>query len=216
MTSAAPSVRYDVVKRVIDVAVSLCALAVTAPVQAVIALLVLRDVGRPVLFRQVRPGRAGEPFTLNKFRTMRSPQTDGSSSDDATRLTDFGRVLRSTSLDELPSLWNVLRGDMSLVGPRPLLMQYLPLYSEDQARRHEVRPGLTGLAQVNGRNLASWPDRLRLDVEYVERRSSRLDLWIALRTVRAVLAREGVSSATSETMDAFEGNNAPRAAADRG
>ncbi len=197
---------YDVPKRAIDVVVSAVALVLTAPLQAVVAILVARDLGRPVLFRQVRPGKDGAPFTLVKFRSMRSAPPDASPEQDAERLTPFGRLLRSTSLDELPSLWNILRGDMSLVGPRPLLMDYLPLYTPRQARRHEVRPGLTGLAQVRGRNTVAWDDRFELDVDYVERRSLRLDLTVIAETVRTVLRREGVSSDTSATMEPFRGS----------
>jgi lipopolysaccharide/colanic/teichoic acid biosynthesis glycosyltransferase len=154
-----------------------------------------------VLFRQVRPGLAGQPFELVKFRTMRS----GTGSD-AERLTSLGRFLRSTSLDELPELWNVLRGDMSLVGPRPLLVEYLDLYSPRQARRHEVRPGITGLAQVAGRNLVGWDERFELDVEYVERRSLGLDLRILWRTAVAVVRREGVTAEGEATMPPFRGS----------
>lgn len=197
---------YDRFKRGIDVVVGVAALIASAPIQAIVAGLVLRDVGRPVLFRQERPGRDGVPFQLLKFRTMRSAPEGTPVSQDAQRLTTFGRFLRSTSLDELPSLWNIVRGDMSLVGPRPLLMDYLPLYDERQARRHEVRPGLTGLAQVGGRNLVSWEERFELDVDYVERRSLRLDLGVLAATVRTVLRREGVSSGTSVTMEPFRGS----------
>jgi lipopolysaccharide/colanic/teichoic acid biosynthesis glycosyltransferase len=154
-----------------------------------------------VLFRQVRPGRHGELFTILKFRTMR----DGPGAD-AERLTSLGRWLRATSLDELPELWNVLRGDMSLVGPRPLLVEYLPLYSPRQSRRHEVRPGLTGLAQVAGRNLVDWEERFELDVEYVDTRSLALDLRIIGQTVAAVLRREGISGEGEATMSPFRGS----------
>jgi lipopolysaccharide/colanic/teichoic acid biosynthesis glycosyltransferase len=197
---------YDRTKRLLDVVVAGTALVASAPVQAVIAVLVARDLGRPVLFRQERPGKDGKPFTMVKFRSMKAAPEGTSPLHDAERLTRFGRLLRSTSLDELPSLWNVVRGDMSLVGPRPLLMQYLPLYSAGQARRHEVRPGLTGLAQVRGRNLLSWEDRFALDVEYVENRSLRLDLRIIRETLAAVVSRRGVSSGTSETMEPFAGS----------
>jgi lipopolysaccharide/colanic/teichoic acid biosynthesis glycosyltransferase len=200
---------YDSVKRGLDIVGSAAGLVVSAPVQAVLALLVARDLGRPVLFRQERPGLNGEPFTLLKFRTMHAPDRARGSTDDAARLTRLGRALRATSLDELPSLWNVLRGDMSFVGPRPLLTEYLPLYSPEQRRRHDVRPGLTGLAQVSGRNLQSWQDRFRSDLEYVERRSFVLDLRILLRTIEVVIRREGVSSESSVTMEAFRGNDAP-------
>ena len=162
---------YDVVKRGLDVTVSAVGLVLSAPVQLVTAGVVLAAHGRPVLFRQARPGKDGIVFELVKFRTMRHP--DATHVTDADRLTSVGRFLRSTSLDELPTLWNVLKGDMSLVGPRPLLVEYLPRYSPEQARRHEVRPGVTGLAQVSGRNGVAWEDKFALDVEYVDRRSLR-------------------------------------------
>jgi lipopolysaccharide/colanic/teichoic acid biosynthesis glycosyltransferase len=188
-------------KRVLDIVGATVGLTVAALPMAVIAVIVRLTMGSPVLFRQVRPGLHGEPFTIVKFRTMR-----GGEGTDAERLTRTGRLLRSTSLDELPELWNVLRGDMSLVGPRPLLMPYLDLYSERQARRHEVRPGLTGLAQVEGRNLLSWPDRLELDVRYVETRSFALDLRIMARTALAVLRRKGISAEHEVTMTPFRGD----------
>lgn len=202
---ARTSVPYDKVKRGLDVLVAGAALVATAPLQAAVAAVVYRDVGRPVLFRQARPGRGGEVFELRKFRTMRSA-TGRPGETDADRLTPVGRFLRASSLDELPSLWNIVRGDMSIVGPRPLLVSYLDRYTPEQARRHEVRPGLTGLAQVEGRNLVAWPERLALDVEYVDTRSLRLDLRILVRTVALVLRRTGVSSGTSETMEEFTGS----------
>lgn len=205
MSASPHQVGYDRLKRLIDITVAGTAMLATAPLQAVVAALVAKDLGRPVLFRQERPGLGGRPFTILKFRSMRAGDGEVTPESDAARLTPLGRLLRSTSLDELPSLWNVVHGDMSLVGPRPLLMQYLPLYSEEQARRHHVRPGLTGLAQVRGRNLVSWEDRFALDVEYVERRSLRLDLRILAETVTAVVGRRGVSSATSATMEPFTG-----------
>lgn len=195
--------RYDVVKRGIDIVVSAVGLVVSAPVQAVTAAVVWKAHGRPVLFRQERPGRDGMPFELVKFRTMLTPGPGRQT--DAERLTRVGQVLRSTSLDELPTLWNVLKGDMSLVGPRPLLMQYLPLYTPRQARRHEVRPGVTGLAQARGRNALSWKEKFELDVEYVDRRSLRLDLQILAETVRSVLRRDGVSHEGHVTMAEFTG-----------
>lgn len=191
-------------KRCLDVTVSAIGIVVTAPVQVVTAAVVLWAHGRPALFRQARPGRDGVVFELVKFRTMRHP--DATHVTDAERLTSVGRVLRSTSLDELPTLWNVLRGDMSLVGPRPLLVEYLPRYSPEQARRHEVRPGITGLAQVSGRNGLSWEEKLALDVEYVDRRSLRLDLAILASTVRSVLMRQGISGEGEATMSVFMGN----------
>ena len=193
-------------KRVADVAVAGPLLVVTAPVQAAVAVAVAGRLGRPVLFRQRRPGRDGVPFTILKFRTMRPFDAAVGHLDDASRLASLGRFLRATSLDELPTLVNVLRGDMSLVGPRPLLMAYLPRYSPTQARRHEVRPGLTGLAQVSGRNAVGWDERLALDVEYVDTRSLRLDLVILARTVAAVVRREGISADGEATMPEFLGS----------
>lgn len=197
---------YDAAKRIIDVAVSATALVVTAPLQLAIAGAVLVADGRPVLFRQRRPGKDGVVFELVKFRTMRHP--DAARVTDAARLTRLGRFLRATSLDELPSLWNVVVGDMSLVGPRPLLEQYLSRYTPEQARRHEVRPGITGLAQVAGRNALSWEERLALDVEYVERRGFWLDAWIFARTVAVVLRRTGISAEGEATMAEFPGSPA--------
>ncbi|MFN4359200.1 MAG: sugar transferase [Hylemonella sp.] len=169
--------------------------------------LVRCKLGSPVLFRQVRPGLHGRPFVMVKFRTMTDERgADGELLPDAQRLTSFGRFLRATSLDELPELWNVLRGEMSLVGPRPLLMEYLPLYSPEQARRHEVRPGITGWAQVNGRNALSWDDRFKLDIWYVDHRSLWLDLRILWLTVRKVIVREGISAQGEATMPRFTGN----------
>ncbi len=198
--------RYDATKRALDVTVSAVGLVVSAPVQVVTAGVVLVAHGRPVLFRQARPGRDGVVFELVKFRTMRHP--DATHVTDAERLTSVGRFLRSTSLDELPTLWNVLKGDMSLVGPRPLLVEYLPRYSPEQARRHEVRPGVTGLAQVSGRNGLGWEDKFALDVEYVDRRSWRLDVEILARTVRSVLRRQGISGGGEATMSVFMGSDA--------
>ena len=206
--------RYDVVKRGIDVTVSAVGLVLSAPVQLVTAGVVLAAHGRPVLFRQARPGRDGELFELVKFRTMR--HADAMHVTDAERLTSVGRFLRSTSLDELPTLWNVLKGDMSLVGPRPLLVEYLPRYSPEQARRHEVRPGVTGLAQVSGRNALGWEEKFRLDVEYVDSRSLALDLRILGRTVSSVLARHGISGEGEATMSVFTGSPAGEVRGDAG
>jgi sugar transferase EpsL len=195
-------------KRLIDVSVSALLLVLLAPVMAIVAAGVLIDVGTPVLFRQVRPGLAGRPFTIAKFRTMRGARSGEAGMDsDEQRLTRFGRWLRASSLDELPELWNVLRGHMSLVGPRPLLMRYLPLYSPEQMRRHEVRPGLTGWAQVNGRNALSWDDKFKLDVWYVDNWSLALDLRILLLTAAAVFRREGISYENSATMPEFRGSD---------
>lgn len=188
-------------KRSLDATVAAVALVATSPVMALTAVTIRLTMGSPVTFKQVRPGLNGEPFTVCKFRTMR--HGDGS---DAERLTTAGRVIRSTSLDELPQLWNVLTGDMSLVGPRPLLMQYLPLYSHRQASRHQVRPGITGLAQVNGRNAISWDDRLELDAQYVEQQSLLLDVRIIVKTIRQVLQRSGISAEGEATMAPFTGS----------
>jgi lipopolysaccharide/colanic/teichoic acid biosynthesis glycosyltransferase len=190
------------VKRGIDIAGACIGLALGALPMAVVAIAVRISMGRPVLFKQVRPGLGGEPFTLVKFRTMRTGEGT-----DAERLTRVGAVLRATSLDELPEFWNVLRGDMSLVGPRPLLMQYLPLYSETQARRHEVRPGLTGLAQVEGRNLVNWQQRLASDVRYVDTWTVGGDIKIMLRTLAAVVKRTGIAAEGEVTMSNFTGND---------
>jgi sugar transferase EpsL len=195
-----------VAKRVFDVAVAGAALALLSPVLAVVAVLVRLRLGSPVLFRQERAGLGGEPFTLTKFRTMTDERgPDGEPLPDADRLPAFGSFLRSTSLDELPELVHVLRGEMSLVGPRPLPTAYLPRYSERQARRHEVRPGITGWAQVNGRNTAGWPERLEMDVWYVEHRSLLLDVKVLWRTLRVVVAREGVAEDGQATMTEFLG-----------
>lgn len=194
---------YDGVKRVLDVTAAAALLVVTAPVQAAVAGLVRARLGDPVLFRQQRPGKNGEVFTIYKFRSMVPADPSRGLADDEERLTPFGQALRRTSLDELPTLWNVLRGDMSFVGPRPLLVEYLERYNPEQARRHEVRPGVTGLAQASGRNALAWDEKLRLDVEYVDRRSLGLDLRIVLATVRAVVKREGISQPGHATMRRF-------------
>lgn len=179
-----------------------------SPIILMTAIAVRFRLGAPVIFRQTRAGLNARPFEMLKFRTMRNATgPDGAALSDAERLTPFGRFLRAASLDELPSLWNVVKGDMSLVGPRPLLLDYLPLYSPEQARRHEVRPGLTGWAQVNGRNAISWEDRFRLDVWYIDNRSLLLDAKILLMTVQKVYRREGISSATSATMERFTGSS---------
>lgn len=194
------------IKRAFDFTAALLGLVVLSPVILVVALLVRLLLGAPVLFRQMRPGLHGRPFTLLKFRTMTDARdASGALRSDAERLTGFGRALRATSLDELPQLWNVLTGEMSLVGPRPLLMEYLPLYSPRQATRHDVRPGITGWAQVNGRNALSWEERLEMDAWYAEHRSFALDLRILLRTVGRVLRRDGIASAGEVTMSRFTG-----------
>jgi len=195
-----------IAKRALDVAVAGVGLIVTAPVQLVLAAVIARRLGRPVLFVQARPGKGAKVFDLVKFRTMLPVDEARGLVTDEDRMTAFGATLRSTSLDELPTLWNVMRGDMSLVGPRPLLVRYLERYSPRQARRHDVRPGVTGLAQVNGRNAISWADKLELDVRYVETRSFVGDLRILLSTVRKVLRREGITDSTSVTSAEFVGN----------
>jgi lipopolysaccharide/colanic/teichoic acid biosynthesis glycosyltransferase len=193
-------------KRALDIAVTIVVLTLLSPILAVTALAVRMMLGSPVLFRQTRPGRNAKPFVLHKFRTMRCVSADeGSSVPDEERLTRFGQWLRSTSLDELPELYNVLKGDMSLVGPRPLLMEYLPLYSSEQMRRHEVRPGITGWAQINGRNAVTWPDKFRLDVWYVDHMSFALDTRIIGLTVRRVLRREGIAEPGRATAARFTG-----------
>ena len=193
-------------KRLLDLVASALALTFLSPLIATIAVMVRTRLGRPVLFRQLRPGRLGRPFRLAKFRTM-LPATgpDGQPLPDGQRLTTLGRRLRAWCLDELPTLWNVLRGDMSLVGPRPLLMQYLPRYSPEQARRHEVRPGITGWAQVNGRNALTWEDKFRLDVWYVDHQSFWLDVRILALTAGKVIRREGIAADGHATMPEFMG-----------
>lgn len=199
---------YHEGKRAFDLLVALLAIALLSPVLLAVWALVRVRLGSPVLFRQVRPGLGGRPFTLIKFRTMLdAADRNGLPLPDGQRLTPFGRRLRATSLDELPELWNVLKGDMSLVGPRPLLMQYLARYTPEQGKRHEVRPGLTGWAQINGRNAIDWDEKLALDIWYVDHRSFRLDLEILWRTVWMVLARRGISAGEHETMPEFLGTS---------
>lgn len=193
-------------KRSFDVLVATVALVILSPLLAALALLARSKLGKPVLFRQVRPGLHGHPFTLLKFRTMTdAADSNGLPLSDAARLTPFGQFLRRWSLDELPELFNVLRGDMSLVGPRPLLMEYLPLYSAEQARRHNVRPGLTGWAQVNGRNAISWDEKFALDLWYVGHASLWLDLKILWLTIKNVFTRHGISAEGEATMPKFTG-----------
>jgi lipopolysaccharide/colanic/teichoic acid biosynthesis glycosyltransferase len=193
-------------KRAFDLILACLAAAILAPVILSVAIAVRHNLGTPVLFRQVRPGLNGQPFQMIKFRTMRDAfGPDGQPLSDAERLTPFGAFLRSTSLDELPELWNVLKGDMSLVGPRPLLMEYLPLYSAEQARRHEVRPGVTGWAQVNGRNAIGWAEKFALDVWYVDNRSLWLDLKIMVLTVLRIIRRDGITAEGSVTAEKFTG-----------
>lgn len=192
-------------KRALDLAIAVPGLVLSAPVQGVCALAIWAKMGRPVLFQQARPGLGGEPFELVKFRTMLAPSPERGLVDDADRLTPLGSFLRSTSLDELPALWNVVRGDMSIVGPRPLLMSYLDRYTPTQARRHEVRPGLTGLAQVSGRNAIAWDEKFAHDIAYVDDHSLIDDLKIIALTVRQVLRRDGISAHGSPTMPEFMG-----------
>lgn len=208
MPAEAGTSRYEAhMKRLFDLLVASLLLLVAAPVILVTVIFVRLKLGSPVFFRQKRPGRDGRPFTMIKFRTMLdSMDSDGHPLPDAERLTSFGRALRATSLDELPELVNVLRGEMSLVGPRPLLMQYLPLYSPEQARRHEVRPGLTGWAQVNGRNTLNWNEKFALDIWYVDNRSFLLDIRILLMTARKVVFREDISAQGEATMPPFKGS----------
>ncbi len=194
-------------KRLFDIVAAGSALLVLSPILICVAVLVRIYLGSPILFRQVRPGLNAQPFQMMKFRTMLDAvDANGQVLPDDVRLTGFGKFLRSTSLDELPGLWNVLKGEMSLVGPRPLLMEYLPLYSPEQAKRHDVRPGVTGWAQVNGRNAISWEQKFKLDVWYVENQSFLLDIKIILLTVKKVLIRQGISADGEVTMSKFEGS----------
>ncbi len=198
---------HQLIKRALDILGAAIGLFLLSPILLIVAMKIRREMGAPVLFRQTRPGRDGKSFQMIKFRTMRDAiDASGHSLPDAKRLTKLGRFLRSSSLDELPELWNVLKGDMSLVGPRPLLVEYLPLYSQEQARRHEVRPGVTGWAQVNGRNAISWDEKFALDVWYVDNRSLWLDLKIIWLTIRKVIKRDGISAAGEATMSKFTGN----------
>lgn len=207
--AAVRAVPYDALKRAIDIAAASLLLIVLSPVLLIAALAVRLALGSPVLFTQDRPGMHGRIFRMVKFRTMRAltPGEPPGPESDARRLSGFGRWLRASSIDELPELWNVIRGEMSLVGPRPLLPEYLPLYSNVQARRHEVRPGITGLAQISGRNAIDWPTRLALDVQYVDQRSLLLDVRILLLTILRVVRREGVAQAGRDTVDRFVGDS---------
>ena len=194
------------IKRLLDILLSLTGIILLCWLYLILFILVRVKLGSPVFFRQQRPGKNEKIFTLYKFRTMTDARDEnGNLLPDEVRLTAFGKMLRSTSLDELPELFNILKGDMSLIGPRPLLVKYLPLYNEEQRHRHDVRPGLTGLAQVNGRNAISWEKKFEYDVEYVRNLSFLLDCRILLQTVKAVVQREGISSATDATMEAFKG-----------
>ena len=202
---AEPSRFYAPTKRLLDVAAASVGLIVAAPITAVTAMAVRQNLGSPVLFKQERPGKDEKIFTLYKFRSMRDVDLEKGLVTDADRLTKFGKLLRSSSLDELPSLWNVLKGDMSLVGPRPLLVEYLALYTDEQRRRHLVRPGITGLAQASGRNGLEWEETFALDVEYVDNRSLGADARILLQTLLTVLRREGISYPGQATIHRFEG-----------
>lgn len=194
-------------KRIIDIIGASLGLLLLSPVLVIVACKILREMGAPVLFSQTRPGRSGKPFRMIKFRTMRDEiDANGHQLPDGERFTKLGQILRASSLDELPELWNVLKGEMSLVGPRPLLVDYLPLYSPEQARRHEVRPGITGWAQVNGRNAISWEEKFTLDVWYVDNQSLWLDMKIIGLTIRKVIKRDGISAAGEATMSKFTGN----------
>ena len=193
-------------KRILDVAIASTALVLLSPVYALVAYKVKKNLGSPVLFRQTRPGLYGQPFEMIKFRSMKDAlDTAGNPLTDSESLTPFGKMLRATSLDEMPELWNVIKGDMSIVGPRPLLMEYLPLYNSEQAKRHEVRPGITGYAQVNGRNAISWEKKFELDTWYVENQSLWLDFKIMLKTVKKVLAKDDISAEGEVTMHKFTG-----------
>ncbi len=195
------------IKRWIDLILALMAIIILNPIFLVLAILIRIKLGSPVIFKQERPGKNEKIFRMYKFRTMTDEKDiSGNLLPDEKRMTAFGKRLRSTSLDELPELINILKGDMSIVGPRPLLVSYLPLYNEEQKRRHEVRPGFTGLAQVNGRNGISWEEKFRYDVEYVDHISFRGDLCIVLKTIKTVIKKEGISSATNITMEPFRGN----------
>ncbi|GAB1758469.1 sugar transferase [Priestia megaterium] len=208
MQSPKHGIYRSYIKRLLDIILSLIAIICLSFVFLIVALLVRIKLGSPVLFKQERPGINEKIFLMYKFRTMTDARgTDGELLPDDVRLTRFGKFLRSTSLDELPELFNILKGNMSLVGPRPLLVQYLPLYNSHQKRRHEVRPGLSGLAQINGRNSISWEDKFNLDVKYVDSVSFKQDIRIIFLTIRQVFVREGINSETAVTMEAFEGSN---------
>ena len=196
------------IKRFLDIIIASIALILLSPLYAFVAYKVKKNLGSPVLFRQVRPGLHGKPFEMIKFRTMRDAlDAQGNPLPDSERLTPFGQMLRSSSLDEMPELWNVIKGDMSIVGPRPLLTEYLPLYNTEQAKRHNVRPGMTGHAQVNGRNAIGWEEKFKLDTWYVENQSTRLDFKIMFKTVHKVLAKDDISAEGEATMTRFTGTD---------
>ena len=194
-------------KRLLDIIIASIALILLSPLYAFVAYKVRKNLGSPVLFRQVRPGLHGEPFEMIKFRSMKDAvDAQGNPLPDSERLTPFGQMLRSTSLDEMPELWNVIKGDMSIVGPRPLLMEYLPLYSPEQAKRHDVRPGMTGHAQVNGRNTIGWDEKFAMDTWYAENHTIWLDFKIMLKTIKVVFIRENVNDESGHSMPKFKGN----------
>lgn len=196
------------IKRLLDIIIASTALIILSPLYIYVAYKVKKNLGSPVLFRQIRPGLHGKPFEMIKFRTMRDAvDAQGNPLPDSERLTPFGQMLRSTSLDEMPELWNVIKGDMSVVGPRPLLMEYLPLYNTEQAKRHNVRPGMTGYAQVNGRNAIGWDEKFKLDTWYVENQSTLLDFKIMFKTVHKVLSKDDISAEGEATMSKFTGSN---------
>ena len=198
------------IKRLFDITAATAALVALSPVYAITAYKVKKNLGSPVLFRQTRPGLDGKPFEMIKFRTMKDAiDSEGNPLPDSERLTDFGKRLRDSSLDELPELWNVIKGDMSLVGPRPLLMEYLPLYNDEQKRRHDVRPGITGYAQVNGRNAIGWDEKFELDTWYVDNQSLWLDIKILFKTVKKVVVKDGISAEGEATMSKFTGSSNP-------
>ena len=198
-------------KRLLDIVIASSALVLLSPIYAFVAYKVRKNLGSPVLFRQVRPGLNGKPFEMIKFRSMKDAvDAQGNPLPDSERLTPFGQMLRSSSLDEMPELWNVIKGEMSIVGPRPLLMEYLPLYNEQQAKRHNVRPGITGYAQVNGRNAISWEKKFELDTWYVENRSLWLDFKIMLKTVQKVLSKDDISAEGEATISKFTGTSEPK------
>ena len=195
------------IKRILDIIIASISLIVLFPLYLYVAYKVRKNLGSPILFRQVRPGLHGKPFEMIKFRSMKDAvDVQGNPLPDSERLTPFGKMLRSSSLDEMPELWNVIKGDMSIVGPRPLLMEYLPLYNQEQAKRHLVRPGMTGHAQVNGRNAISWEEKFKLDTWYVENQSVWLDFKIMLKTVKKVLAKDDINAENDATMPKFNGN----------
>ena len=195
------------IKRLFDITAATAALVALSPIYAIAAYKVKKNLGSPVLFRQTRPGLNGQPFEMIKFRTMKDAiDSEGHPLPDSERLTDFGKALRNSSLDELPELWNVVKGEMSLVGPRPLLMEYMPLYNSEQSRRHNVRPGITGYAQVNGRNAIGWDKKFALDTWYVDNQSLWLDIKILLKTVKKVVIKDGISANGEATMSRFTGS----------